>query len=65
MGSLDLGRQTTDGIVRAGLWEGRECANCSCGHIRISADRSVRAVCLWDSRCANGSYVLMAGSVDM
>ena len=65
MGSLDLGRQTTDGIVRAAIWEGRECANGSCGQIRISADRSVRAACRWDSGCANGSYALMAGSVDM
>ena len=65
MSSLDSGRITTDGIVRATLWEGRECTNGSCGHIRISADRSVRATCRWDSGCANGSYVLMAGSVDM
>ena len=65
MGSLDLGRQTTDGIVRAALREGRECTNGSCGHIRISADRSMRATCRWDSGCANGLYALMAGSVDM
>ena len=45
--------------------EGRECANGTYGHIRISADESVRAACRWDSGCANGSHGSMVGSAIM
>ena len=62
MSTLDLGRQTIDGIVRATFWEGRECVNGTYGHIRISADESVRATCWWDSGCANGLHGSMIGS---
>ena len=44
------------------IWEGRDCANGTYGHIRISADESVRAACRWDSGCANGSHGSMIGS---
>ena len=55
MGTLDLGRQTTDGIARAEIRVGRGCANGSYGHTGISADKRVRAACRWDSGCAMGS----------
>ena len=64
MGLLDSGRWTVDGIVRATFSDGRECANCSCGHIRIITDGIMRT-CRWDSGCANGSYGLMVGSIIM
>ena len=65
MGTLDLGRQTTDGIARAVIRVGRGCANGSYGHTGISADKSVRASCRWDSGCANGSHGSMVGSAIM
>ena len=65
MSTLDSGRQTTDGIVRATLQEGRECANGTYGHIRISADKSVRAACRWDTGCANTSHGSMVRSASM
>ena len=65
MSTLDSGRQTTDGIVRATLQEGRECTNGTYGHIRISADKSVRAACRWDTGCANTSHGSMVRSASM
>ena len=65
MGTLDLGRQTTDGIARAVIQVGRGCANDSYGHTGISADKSVRATCRWDTGCANGSHGSMVGSAIM
>ena len=37
------------------IWEGRECANGTYGHIGISANGIVRAACRWDSGCVMGS----------
>ena len=62
---MDQGRQTIDGIARAAFWEGRECTNGKYGHIRISANESMRAACWWDSGCANGLHGSMIGSVCM
>ena len=47
------------------IWEGRECANGTYGHIGISANGIVRAACWWDSGCADGPYGLLAGSIVM
>ena len=65
MGTLDLGRQTTDGIARAVIQVGRGCANGSYGHTGIRADKSMRATCWWDTGCANRSHGSMVGSASM
>ena len=65
MSTLDLGRQTTNGIARAVIRVDRGCANGLYRHTGISADKSMRAACQWDSGCANGSHGSMVGSTIM
>ena len=44
---------------------GQGMVNGTYGHIRISADESVRAACWWDTGCANTSHGSMIGCAIM